>query len=596
MASKGQTARNRLISPISCVFFVPMAAAAEDSRPHSGPTLKVSGVRPAPSGRVRVLLAGFGWPGGILELASWAKQQGLADPSLYRLSWQGTPDEQFVRRLTDFDPHVVGFGVERGQYERITEYIGPVRDSCNAEIVLFGPTATSHPIEVLEGSGADYVFAGEADRPLSRFLRLAWQRNSKDRQPEIPGLAFRYGNRTYHNTLPTDGYGRTVLDVERLVCCKTLRCLRGMVRPVAEVELIAANRLDWSLLEGVSGPFDGLLLSGGRGCPGACTFCAKLRGDEVRSKCAAQLLEEIEAADAKVADGTIDVPPRDLFRHVDEPELSGRQVAWATLCDEDFFLDCTRAIEFFRVWSRSPLRQRYRLRLQTRPRSMLTPGGEVHADLLGWIDQLKPMVLLEAESFNPELLARGHKRHGAAQLETVLDALDGTGQDYTVLQVLTDFQSTPEELIETLRRLILNGYRRPRMGIASTALTMPLYDSDVRRWLEYGGRTTGEQAGHFTDYECPQPGWMDPLAAELAELAHAELQLAMHPEQRDGRLTRALEVVLERIGQQRRGWRVRCLRDQAERALDQIKQAHSRQLQRPHFLGQQKDRSLKSER
>ncbi len=84
-----------------------------------------------------------------------------------------------------------------------------------------------------------------------------------------------------------------------------LRCLRNRIRPAATIELIAVNRLDWSLLESFSNEFDSLYFTAGRGCPGSCTFCAKLHGNEVRTKSARQLLEEIEAADAKVADGTI---------------------------------------------------------------------------------------------------------------------------------------------------------------------------------------------------------------------------------------------------------------------------------------------------
>ena len=480
---------------------------------------------------------------------------------------------QFIRKLVEFAPHVVGFRLEGGRLDQVKRYVRAVRLFCDAEVVLGGPTATSHPADVLEDSGADYVFAGEAEEPFNRFLRLAWERNSKDRQPEIPGLAYRYGGRVYVNTLPAEKGTQ----------------LFPRTRPVAPRELIAANRLDWSLLEGFDRvELDSLFFTGGRGCPGACTFCAKLHGQEVRVKAARQLLAEIEAADAKVAAGEIRVTRWPLFEHCDDPGLQENEVAWAAVYDEDFFLHRRRAIEFFRLWAQSPLRHRYRLSLQTNPCSMLASDGRVHGELLGWIDSIKPMVQLGAESFHAELLARWRKRHNADQLNAVLDALDTTRQDYTVFQLLTDFDTTPEELVETLRLLVLNAYKHRRMRIASSPFTIPLYDSETRKLLECRGLLTPDRVGHFTDYERPQPGWMDPLAAELADLADAELRWTLQPPRRDAALLSAFEVVLDRIGEERallerdrasdksterQRLRIRELHDQAERAMNQVKDA-----------------------
>lgn len=492
---------------------------------------------------------------------------------------------QFIMKLIEFDPQVVGFRLEGGGFEQVKKLIRAVRLFSEAEIVLGGPTATSHPEEVLQDSGADYVFAGEAEEPFNQFLRLAWQPNSKDRQGEIPGLAYRYGGRLYLNTLPRDGYQRSVLQTDRSGCGRGLESLRNLVRPMADVGVVRANRLDWSLLEGFSRPFDSLYFTGGRGCPGACTFCAKLHGGQLRTKSAEQLLEEIEAADAKVAAGTIKLTRWKLFEHVDDPKLVDKRVSWAAVYDEDFFLDRRRAMEFFRLWDRSRLKQRYRISLQTNPCSLLSAHGQVDGELLEWIDRLKPMIQLGAESFNAELLARWRKRHNLDQLNRVLDALDGTRQDYTVFQLLTDFQTTAEEFVETLRLLILNAYSHRRMRIASSPFTIPLYDSEIRKQLEYRRILRPERIRHFTDYERPQPGWMDPLAAELADLADAQLQWTLNPQQRESGLFSAFEVVLERICQkrdqlqrsaaatERQNWRIGRLREQAQRAMDQIKDA-----------------------
>ncbi len=478
---------------------------------------------------------------------------------------------RFVGKLIEFDPHVVGFRIEGGDFQDVKKYIRAVRLFSKAEIVLGGPTPTSHPKEVLEESGADYVFAGEAEEPLNRFLTLAWQPNSKDLQADIPGLAFHHADRIYHNTLPADGYERTVLDVRHKGGDKVLKSLRNRIRPVASSDVIAANRLDWSVLEGFDREFDSLFFTAGRGCPGACTFCAKLHGRQVRTKSAEQLLEEIEAADAKVTDGTIKVTRWKLFEYTNDPVLAEAEVAWAAVYDEDFFLNRRRAVEFFRLWDKSPLKHRYRLGFQTNPCSLLTSRGEVHGELLRWIDRLEPMIQVGAESFNPELLMRWRKRHTIGQLTTVLDALDRTRQDYAVFLLLTDFDTTPEELVETLRLLILSALPRRRMRIAGSPFTIPLFDSETRKLLEYRRFLTPEKITHFSDYERTQPGWMNPLAAELADLADSELRWALNLQQRESALVQAFEVVLDRIRQE--GRKAHHLRDQAQRAMDQIKDA-----------------------
>ena len=121
---------------------------------------------------------------------------------------------RFLARLIELDPHLVGFRIEGGQLEQVRALVRAVRLVSEAEVILGGPTATSHPQEVLTECEADYVFAGEAEETLSLFLQLARRHNSKDLQAEIPGLSFRYGGRTWVNTLPRDGYGRSAADDE----------------------------------------------------------------------------------------------------------------------------------------------------------------------------------------------------------------------------------------------------------------------------------------------------------------------------------------------------------------------------------------------
>ncbi|MDY0168587.1 MAG: hypothetical protein RBS80_18710 [Thermoguttaceae bacterium] len=520
----------------------------------------------------RILFACFGWPSGLLEVGSWAVRQRLAEVVIWQLSGRPDDDPRLVAKLLALRPHVVGFRAEAGMLDVLRGYAGLVREHVEAEIVLGGPTATSHPCDLLEQTRADYVFTGEAEETFAQFLRLARLRSSKDYLPDIPGLAYRYSGRTWLNTLPADGYGRTVVDTGGVTLSASARpqrrCLENLTRPIPAAEVIAANRLDFSLLDGFGQPLDSLYFTGGRGCPGVCTFCSRLHGSAVRVKPAGQLIEEIASADRAVTEGRLQVGRWPLFRWVEGSPLREREVAWAAVYDEDFFLATRRAVEFFTLWSKSPLRERYRLSLQTNPCSLLGRDGCVHAELFSWIDRLKPMVQLGAESFHPELLARWHKRHEVAQLETVLDALDETRQDYTVFQLLSDYDSTPFEVLDAVWLLVRAGFRHRRMRIASSPLTIPLYDSDTRRLLEFGGRLPRSGISDFADFERPHPEWMDALAAELADLADAELRFALEPEHRDAALFEALAAIDRRIAALPRSPRNDRLRLQSRWALN----------------------------
>lgn len=627
---------------------------------------------PPPREKIRVLLACVGWPSGILDVGSWAAQNGLAEVCVFQMQpgracvlaeedradlilgpandelrdafrrrglrlsaealvrrlderrWEiddrgtrqvfqvldadgrldvlrpaecempqgpiGLPavtvrealwavGRSMIEKLLRFAPHVVGFRLEGGGFHDVCKYIAAVRLFCDAEIVLGGPTATTHARETLDDCGADYVFAGEAEESFAQFLRLARRPNSRERAAEIPGLAYRYGARTYHNTLPADGYQRTRVDADAALHGPERARLGHCWRPAVDPATLAANRLNWALLENFQREFDSLFFVGGRGCPGECAFCARLHGQEVRVKTASHLLEEITAADACVRRGALKVSRWPLFRHVERSPLREQQAAWAAIYDEDFFLHRRRAIEFFQLWEQSPLREQYRLSVQTNPCSLLDASGRFHPELWTWIDRLKPMIQLGAESFHDALLARWRKRHHRSQLQTVLAGLDQTRQDYTVFQILIDFESTPTELLETLRRLALAAFAHPRMRIASSPYTIPLFDSDLRRSLEHSGRIGPADVRHFTDYERAQPGWLDPLAAELAERADAELHFALELEHRDAALLQALEAVRQRVGEKRQGdCRAEALWRQACDTLDEVRQAQFRGL------------------
>ncbi|RMG02103.1 MAG: hypothetical protein D6741_04215, partial [Planctomycetota bacterium] len=456
---------------------------------------------------------------------------------------------EMCRQLATFRPHVVGFRLMAGYLPALVRAVAAVRRRSDAEIVVGGPTATSHPAEVLQAVGCDYVFAGEAEETFARFLELARRPFSRDLAPEIPGLAYRYGGRVYHNTLPRDGYGRSSLDVPAANDRSAVvgddapnlsrACLRNVLRPIASRETVQRNRLDFGLLVGFRRPFDSLFFTGGRGCPGKCAFCANLHGREVRAKTAEQLLDEIAAADRAVQEGRLRLERHRLFEFCPGSSRQHDQVAWAAIYDEDFFLARRRAVRFFELWAESDLATRYRVSVQTNPCSLLDARGRVDSTLRRIIAELHPMIQLGAESFHPDMLARWQKRHTASQLETVLDALETCGCDYTIFHLATDFESTADEVLDALYLLVRAARRYRNMRIASNPFTLPLYDSATRRRLEFRNDWDPARVRSFNDYEREHPEWMDPLAAGLAEATSADLHWALYPPHRNNALAEA---------------------------------------------------------
>jgi hypothetical protein len=465
----------------------------------------------------RILFGSNGLPCGLHEIASYVVRLGLAEAIIHPLG------DRFMKRLETFCPHVVGLRLESGQLENVCHQIQTIRQKIETTIILGGPTATSHPIEALERTGADYVFAGDAELSLAQFLESARKHNSCNYLPAIPGLAYFWAGKAVVNLLSED-----------------LRTGRPV--PYIDEETLRSNQLNWSLLEGFDQDisFDSLYLTGGRGCPGRCTFCAGLHGHRVRTKTAEQIIEELRGADQLVRKGQLCLTKWKLYEWTDDPMLKMLPVSWCSVFDEDFFLDRQRAIQFLQLYEFYGFHRRYRLSFQTNPCSLLDRNNQPDTELFYWISRLKAMIQLGAESFHPELLRRWNKRHTPEQLETVLNALDNTGQDYNIFHILTDYHSTLQELHEATFLLLYSAHRHWRMRIASAPFMIPLYDTEVRRELGFLGRL---KINDFTDYETPHPEWMNPVVAQWADKIDEALQNTLYPQQRDDALEKTRKIV-----------------------------------------------------
>ncbi|MDR1964978.1 MAG: hypothetical protein LBQ50_14500, partial [Planctomycetaceae bacterium] len=260
----------------------------------------------------------------------------------------------------------------------------------------------------------------------------------------------------------------------------------------------------------------------------------------VRTKTAQQIIEELQGADQLVRNGKLRLTTWQLYQPTDHPVLKSQLVSWCSVFDEDFFLDRQRAIRFLQLYEFYGFQERYRLSFQTNPCSLLDRTGKPDVELFYWISRLKAMIQVGAESFHPDLLRRWNKRHTTEQLETVLDTLEKTGQDYNVFHILTDYHSTLVELREAVFLLLHSARRHRRMRIASSPFMIPLYDTDLRRELRFLGRL---QINNLTDYETPHPEWMNPHVARWADKIDEILQNALHPQLRDNALQKLESVI-----------------------------------------------------
>jgi radical SAM superfamily enzyme YgiQ (UPF0313 family) len=588
-----------------------------------------------PKEEARVLFGSFGWPTGIIEVASWAKNRGAADVSVVPLdkgAIRWTPhlgrairrhgertgkaffkpegglsdetasalvDSDFVKALMEHRPTVVGFRVDEVNVKDLKSYIKAVRHFTDAVVVVGGPETTIFPKEVVDELGADFGFAGEAEEGFTRFLKVLGGRDAKSGLTRedyeglltIPGLVFRYGGQIHHNTLPRDETGRNALDPSPLfrvsedeaegvekgsaaalskafaahglrlsadakaeplgkgywkLSQKTgsdyylrpsgggydvgyamdvveRRRLMNLARPFAEPEVMNENILQWDVIRKSEKVFEDVTVSTSRGCPGACVFCSHIHGRIHRPKGALEIMRDVEALDRRVRDGSVSLQLWKPFVGVDDPRVRKRESYLLDISDDDFLLDRERALEFFRMWDGSGMKDRYRLGIQTNAVSLIR-DKKVDEELMRYIGRFKVWVGMGAESFSHGLLYRWRKRHDPEKLDAVLDALEDTGQEYTVNLIASDFDMTPAEYVDNLALTAEKASKRRHMRVGYVPYMSPVYDSSLRKELERRGILTPDKIAHYTDYSDAHPELMDPLVVKMVDAAKGPLK------------------------------------------------------------------------
>jgi len=113
-----------------------MSADADNSLPR----VRLSPVKPvaeiAPRGRVRVLFGCLGWPSGVLEVASWAKREKLAEPIIIQVRTGNPVDGRFVQRRAAYKSNCkrrAGSGVPL--LAKLVVSVAVVREHCLPETV-----------------------------------------------------------------------------------------------------------------------------------------------------------------------------------------------------------------------------------------------------------------------------------------------------------------------------------------------------------------------------------------------------------------------------------------------------------------------------
>jgi hypothetical protein len=410
----------------------------------------------------------------------------------------------FVKKLIEFDPHIVGFRAEGDKsHYYLSDYVELVRHFSDAIIVVGGPSATTYRADSARRFRPNFMVSGEGEEPFERLVEAVGARNrrSKFTRDDIRGI----------RGIPGVSSKRNI----------------NTATPILSEESLDSYRLDWSLMEGYRygemTETSSLYYSTSRGCPYDCSFCDRIHSRKFRAKSPQRMMEDIAALDRAVDDGTINAKPAQVWWDVDDAAIRGRRGIHLGLTDENFLLDRGRALEFFRLWERSGLSPIYRLGIQTSPASLVR-GGRIDEELMGYIDRLKIHVQLGIETFNPPLLERLKKPHTTEEGHLVLDRMDASGQRYAAFQELSDYDTMPEEAVETVRLLALNHMRHPRMDVWVTPFLSPSPGTDTYKTLERKGLRRGEDGGGSDFFRSSHPELMDPSAAKLLKAADGALE------------------------------------------------------------------------
>jgi len=395
-----------------------------------------------------------------------------------------------VRRLVEWQPDAVGLRMDGGEpnkvaFDWLRDQNTVLRLFTDACIVGGGSLVSNFPKLTLVKTNADFLITCEGEKSFSRLVQLIGEHRTEKgldgfyrEASDIPGLVYRYGGRVYHNTLPADGWGITALERPTSSTVISDADLRNRKRPFIPSKDL--RPVDPTVFEnfGIEGFYEWFVFSS-RGCSGLCTFCENPGGRTHRRKNPKVLMREITALDNEVSAGRFRFRPVESVNIV-HMDTGGKLVL--EIGDADFFQNKRHAMQFLRLFKKSPLSDKYMLVSQANPRSLMV-GKEVDEDLAGLIKEVGGLIRVGFENPDDNFLKRIRKRHTLSDFEKVVSSFDCDTLQLSLFTILSDKDSTCEEYISVVKYMLDLKKRHPRIAFGLHPGVVPLPESEEGKFL-----------------------------------------------------------------------------------------------------------------
>lgn len=213
-------------------------------------------------------------PLGLGYLASAVKS--LAEVHIIDSIKNNLSESDLIRIISRQKYDIIGFQCYTVDFNTVKSLISKTRKvSGDSIIIVGGPHPTLDPINSLNHLNADYVFLGDSEISLPKFVKFAKNKKLAPNLKNIPGIAYRKGNKV---------------------------CINKMVYP----EKLDDYNPSWELYNLKSypiaphgafykqSPIAPIIIT--RGCPFNCTYCggSKISGLRIRSHSADFVINQIE--------------------------------------------------------------------------------------------------------------------------------------------------------------------------------------------------------------------------------------------------------------------------------------------------------------
>lgn len=210
---------------------------------------------------------------GIAMLSAVAREAG-AETALCDMSFVSHPFEDLRRRILEFKPDAVSITVVTPQIRAVLESCAVIRETApDVYLMIGGPHATVLPVETLETTGADLVYAGEGERAFRMLV--------EGTDPDgIPGACF------MKNGSPFLVPGRLLVED-----------LDSLPLPDRTIFDMGKYFRTWYSMDRVDSSLKGTTILATRGCPYRCTFCqptlSEIFGKKMRKRSPSSILSEL---------------------------------------------------------------------------------------------------------------------------------------------------------------------------------------------------------------------------------------------------------------------------------------------------------------